>query len=321
MSEVDRTIGSGRRVLVTGATGFVGRGALEPLLALGYEVHAVSTRAAPGWSPAGVSWHRADLLASADVVAEVAPSHLLHFAWDAEPGRFWTSEANLAWVSASLALLSAFNAAGGERAVLAGTCAEYAWGDVTHCVEATPARAASTLVEERPTPLEPATLYGAAKHALHVLAAAHARQHDYALAWGRIFFVFGPFEDERRLGGSVAAALAAGRTAETSPGDQVRDFLYAPELAEAFVALLGSPVTGAVNVASGRPVAMKELIGALGEASGRPELVALGARPANAAEPSSLTADVRRLRDEVGWSPSRSLGEAARETMAWWSAR
>lgn len=298
------------RVLVTGATGFIGRGTLAPLLAAGHEVHAVSTRDAPAWSPGGVVWHNADLLephASA-LVTELGPAQLLHFAWDAEPGRYWTSEANLRWVEASLRLLRAFAAAGGERAVLAGTCAEYAWGRSTHCVEDV-------------TPLAPASLYGSAKHALHVVAQAHARQRGYALAWGRIFFVFGPFEDERRLGGSVASALASGRTAETSPGEQVRDLLFAPDLAEAFVALLGSSFTGAVNVASGRPVAVKELICALGEAAGRPDLVVLGARPTNPAEPVSLTADVSRLRDEVGWTPERSLSDAARETLAWWSAR
>lgn len=296
------------RVLVTGATGFVGRGALAPLLAAGHEVHAVSSREAPAWSPTGVTWHVADLLESADVVTEVAPEELLHFAWDAEPGAFWTSERNLDWVAASLRLLSEFAAHGGRRAVLAGTCAEYAWAPETHCVEGS-------------TPLEPATLYGAAKHALHGLAAAHARQRGYALAWGRIFFVFGPHEDPRRLGGSVASALAAGRPAPTSHGEQVRDFLFAPELAEAFVTLLASDVTGAVNVASGRPVALRELILALGEASGRPELVELGARPANATEPASLTADVGRLRDEVGWEPTRSLEQGAQETMDWWQQR
>jgi len=298
------------RVLVTGATGFVGRGVLEPLLAAGYDVHAISTRPAPAWSPEGVVWHQTDLLelGATSLVSELRPAQLLHFAWDAEPGRFWTSEGNLHWVEASLRLLRAFAAAGGERAVLAGTSAEYAWEHETHCVEGV-------------TPLAPATLYGASKHALRMIAEAHARQHDYALAWGRIFFVFGPFEDERRLGGSVASALAVGRRAETSPGKQVRDFLYAPELAEAFAALLGSDVTGAVNVASGQPVAIKELICALGEAAGRPELVALGARAANPLEPASLTADVGRLRDEVGWTPTRSLAEAARETMAWWSHR
>ncbi|MDQ3632364.1 MAG: NAD(P)-dependent oxidoreductase [Actinomycetota bacterium] len=298
------------RVLVTGATGFIGRGALAPLLAAGLEVHAVSTRPMPSWSPDGVVWHQTDLLepSSEALLEELRPAQLLHFAWEAEPGRFWTSEKNLRWVEATLRLLSAFARAGGERAVLAGTCAEYAWENETHCVEGV-------------TPLAPATLYGAAKHALHVVAEAHALQHGYGLAWGRIFFVFGPFEDERRLGGSVAAALAAGRPVPTSHGEQVRDFLYAPELAEAFVTLLGSDVAGAVNLASGQPVAMKELIGALGQAAGRPELVEFGARPASANEPRSLTADVSRLHDVVGWRPTRSLNDAARDTVAWWSSR
>jgi nucleoside-diphosphate-sugar epimerase len=296
------------RVLVTGATGFIGRWALAPLLAAGHEVHAVSTRPAPAWSPAGVQWHVADLLApdaAPDVIAAARPERLLHFAWDAEPGRFWTSMDNLRWVEATLRLLRAFADGGGTRAVLAGTCAEYAWVDETVCVEGV-------------TRLEPATLYGAAKSGLRLVAEAHARQAGYELAWGRIFFVFGPHEDERRLGGSVAAALAGGAVAQTSHGEQVRDFLYAPELAEAFVAVLGSSVTGALNVASGAPVPMRDLILALGDAAGRPELIELGARPANAGEPTSLTADVSRLRDEVGWTPTRSLGEAAAATMRWW---
>jgi nucleoside-diphosphate-sugar epimerase len=296
------------RVLVTGATGFIGRWALAPLLAAGHEVHAVSTRPAPAWSPAGVQWHVADLLApdtAADVIAAARPERLLHFAWDAEPGRFWTSMDNLRWVEATLRLLRAFADGGGTRAVLAGTCAEYAWGEKTVCVEGV-------------TRLEPATLYGAAKSGLRLVAEAHARQAGYTLAWGRIFFVFGPHEDERRLGGSVAAALAGGAVVQTSHGEQVRDFLYAPELAEAFVAVLGSSVTGALNVASGAPVPMRDLILALGDAAGRPELIELGARPANASEPTSLTADVSRLRDEVGWTPTRSLGEAAAATMRWW---
>ncbi len=294
------------RVLVTGATGFIGRGTLKPLLDAGLEVHATSSRGAPTGAPGEVQWHVADLLAegTASEVAAIGATHLLHLAWYAEPGRFWRAPANLDWVGASLRLIRAFAEAGGRRIVIAGSCAEYEWADDTVCVE-------------NLTPTRPATLYGTAKHALHSVAAAYADQAGISIAHGRVFFVFGPHEDPARLAGSVASSLVSGREALCSDGAQVRDFLYAPELAAAFVALLQSDVRGPVNLASGVPMPVRDLIDAIARAAERPELVRLGARP-KAAEPTRLTADVTRLRDEVGWSPSISLDDAVERTVAWW---
>lgn len=306
------------RVLVTGARGFIGRHTLSPLLEAGMEVHAVSSRGgsaqtpaqtrAPFEAPAQVLWHRADLLApgSAEaLMAQVRPSHLLHLAWCTRPGAFWTAPENLDWVAGSLALLRAFGESEGRRAVVAGTCAEYAWQRRTHCVE-----------EETPT--RPATLYGAAKHGLHVVAQAWARQADVALAWGRIFHLYGPYEHPGRLVGGVARALALGEEALCTHGRQLRDFLYTPELGGAFAALLLSEVAGAVNMASGEPVRVADMVLAIASAAGRPELVRMGALSADPHEPEELTADVRRLREEVGWSPSLDLREGAERTASWW---
>lgn len=294
------------RVLVTGATGFVGRGTLAPLRARGFEVHAVSSRSGPTAAD-GVHWHEADLLADspAELMRAIAPTHLLHLAWYAEPGAFWSSSRNLGWVQASLRLLEAFAESGGRRAVIAGTCAEYEWQDRTVC-------------DETVTPCRPATLYGASKHALHLIAEAYARLNDISLAWGRIFFVFGPGEDPARLGGSVARALALGEPAPCSHGEQLRDFLYSEDLADAFAALLDSGVEGAVNMASGRPVRMRDLVQALAAAAGRPDLIQLGARPSNPDEPTELIAAVARLQDEVGWAPPAPLAQRAADTVAWW---
>jgi nucleoside-diphosphate-sugar epimerase len=281
-----------KRVLVTGSGGFIGRGTLAPLRERGYEVHR----------------SRGDLLApetAARVIEEVRPTHLLHLAWNAKPGEFWTTPQNLDWVEASLRLLRAFADAGGERAVLAGTCAEYAWTPETHCVEGE-------------TPLEPATLYGTAKHALRALAERYAAQAGFSFAWGRVFFVFGPHEHPARLASSVASALARGEPAETSAGTQVRDFLYSEDLAAAFAALLDSGVAGAVNLASGDPRPIRDLVEALGAAAGRPDLLRIGARPSQPSEPASITADVSRLRDEVGWTAPRTLEQRAADTAAWW---
>jgi nucleoside-diphosphate-sugar epimerase len=274
-----------KRVLVTGSGGFIGRGTLAPLAERGYEVvRNTANLLEPG--------------APERVLAEVRPTHLLHLAWNAKPGEFWTTPENLDWVAASLRLLRAFD---GERAVFAGTCAEYAWTDETHCVEGS-------------TPLEPVTLYGTAKHALHTLV----ERSEVSAAWGRVFFVFGPHEHPARLASSVARALVRGEPAETGPGTQLRDFLYSEDLAAAFVALLDSPVEGPVNLASGDPRPIRELVELLGAAAGRPDLLRIGARPLNPSEPAVLTASVDRLRGEVGWTPPRTLEQRLEETIAWW---
>jgi nucleoside-diphosphate-sugar epimerase len=272
------------------------------------EVHAITSRTPAPPSTPGVHWHQADLheARSTDaLLADVAATHLLHLAWYAEPGAFWNSSENLGWVEASIRLLRAFATHGGQRAVLAGSCAEYAWEDRVRCVEGE-------------TPCRPATLYGASKHAVHLVAESFAQQVDLSLAWGRIFFAFGPHEHPARLGGSVARALVLGEPAPCSHGRQVRDFLYSEDLADAFTALLRSPVSGSVNLASGRPVSIREVVEALGEAAGRPDLVQFGARPEKPGEPAELIADVTRLRDEVGWVPPVPLEQRAADTIAWW---
>jgi nucleoside-diphosphate-sugar epimerase len=310
------------RVLVTGAGGFIGRHTLSALLAGGFEVHAATSSEPPSGAPAQVLWHRADLLApgaAEALVARARPSHLLHLAWATRPGAFWTAPENLDWVAASLALLRSFGESGGRRAVVAGSCAEYAWQRRTHCVEedwVDGTRVGGTGVGG--TPILPATLYGAAKHGLHVVAAAWARQTGASLAWGRVFHLYGPYERPERLAGGVARALVRGEEALCTHGGQVRDFLYAPELGAAFAALLASEVSGPVNMASGEPVRVADVVAALAAAAGRPELVRLGARPTGGGEPERLTADVKRLREEVGWSPSLDLREGAERTVHLW---
>ncbi len=298
------------RVLVTGATGFIGAGTLDPLLRAGFEVHAVSSQGTTALSPREVCWERADLHDPAQteqLLARVAPTHLLHLAWYAEPGLFWRSPENVRWVEASLRLLRAFAESGGQRVVMAGTCAEYAWEARTVCVEGE-------------TPCDPATLYGASKHALRLIAECYAQEAGLSFAWGRVFFVFGPREAPSRLGGSVARAIALGEPALCSHGEQVRDFLYSEDLADAFVALLRSPAAGPVNLASGRPVRIRHLVQALAEAGCRPDLPRFGALEASAAEPAELSADVTRLREEVGWVPPATLEQRAADTIAWWRA-
>lgn len=292
------------RVLVTGASGFVGRRLVPLLVAAGDEVHAVGRAVPP--DDLGARWHPADLLDDpVSTVREVRPEILVHLAWATAHGAFWTTPENLRWAGASLRLLQAFREAGGRRAVCAGTCAEYDW-----------TTAAEVLAED--APIRPATLYGAAKAAVHLAAGAYARTEGFELAWGRVFFPYGPGEDEGRLVASVARALVAGRPAETTEGLQVRDFIYADDVARAFAALVPAEVTGPVNVGSGIAVPVREVVGAVADAAGAADLVRFGALAGRPDDPPRIVADVRRLRDEVGVRPEVDLADGAARCVAFW---
>jgi nucleoside-diphosphate-sugar epimerase len=296
-----------KRILLTGATGFIGRQTVPILLDRGYEVHAVTSSASVRRIDDGVHRHRADLLephAPAELVQRIEPTHLLHLAWYAVPGKFWTAPENVDWLEASLRLLRAFAGSGGQRAVFAGSCAEYEWSD-GRCKEDT-------------TRLIPATLYGACKHALQTVGSAFAAQAGLSFAWGRIFFVYGPGEHPDRLVSSVIRSLLSGRPAACSSGEQERDFLHSEDVASAFVQLLDSGLEGPVNIASGVPVSIREVVTTIGALTGRPELIRLGEGPPRADDPPVLVGDIGRLRSQVGWAPRIGLEEGLEQTVEWW---
>jgi nucleoside-diphosphate-sugar epimerase len=291
-------------ILVTGGTGFIGRPLTEALVKSGYDVHVISSKGTP---ILGATVHEFDLLgeSSADeLLGAIQASLLVHLAWFVQPGQVWNTAENLRWVGASLELLLAFASQGGRRAVLAGSCSEYGpWGGV--CNEAT-------------TPIAPSNLYGVSKAALGSMAIASAEHIGLAVAWARIFSAYGPREHPSRLVSSLAKHLLLGEEAPCSTGHQKRDYLSTEDIAGALLALLESDVKGPVNVGSGEPLELKDLIALTAEIAGRPDLVRLGAVTPPPDDPPVLVADVGRLREEVGWQPSVPLREGLERTVECW---
>ena len=293
------------RVLVTGASGYVGRQTLAPLARLGFEVHGLARRPL---DEAACRWHALDLFdaeALAAALAAIRPSHLLHLAWTTEHGKFWTDPANETWRAATLDLVDRFIAAGGQRCVIAGSGTEYDWSGT------------APLSEGR-TPLNPATPYGQAKAATFRAVQAKAAAAGLAYTHARLFFSYGPFEQPQRLVPLIIRALLKGEPARLTSGTQVRDFLDVRDVGRCLALLLASDVEGAVNVASGTGVSVARIARLLGDLMGRPERIQLGALTLPREEPSAIVADVSRLVAEVGAKPEITLEQGLADTLAWW---
>ena len=296
------------RVLLTGATGFIGRRVLPLLADEGFEVHAVSARSEipAELSSMAATWHRVDLLDQAAVdavVRKVGAEGLIHLAWAVNSGGY-DDEVHRTWLNAGQELIRSFHRCGGRRVVVAGTCFEYDWS--------------GGLCSEERTPLNPNTLYGACKDGLRKFIEEYSQNRGLSFGWGRVFFVYGPDEAPRRLVPSIITSLLKGEAALCTHGRQIRDYLHSRDVATALVRLFESSLTGTCNIGSGNGVTLREIGEAIGERLGAQSLLEFGARTAPAFEPPVILADATKLRDEVGWKPAISLADGLAETIEWW---
>jgi len=298
-----------KKVLLTGATGFIGHHCLEPLKARGYEVHAVSSKPMKAGA-SGAHWHQANLLepgAAKVLLAEVKATHLLHLAWFVVPGKLITAPENFAWVRASMELVQEFAALGGKRLTICGSSYEYDW-NYGYC-------------SEKLTPVVPNTVYGSCKQALNLLVQSFATQVGLSAAWGRVFFLYGPNEHPQRLVSSVILSLLKREPAKCSHGRQIRDYVHVQDVANALVALLDSEVTDAVNVSSGQATTLREIVLTIGRLLKKPELIQLGAIPARANDAPLVVGENSRLVNEVGWKQQFDLEAGLQQTIDWWKAQ
>ena len=300
---------SHRSVIVTGATGVIGRWVPELLLKRGFTVHLlgrrISERCATQSRFRGCTFHDIDLLDPSrlsEQLRQVNASHLLHLAWhQMDPATIYVSNENLSWVGASVDLIQAFAEAGGQRVVVAGTCAEYEWG--------------KGLLDEDVSPRKPSNAYGIAKAALREALNPKTSTLGLSLAWPHIFSCFGPGERPRRLVPDAISTLVANQLFHCTEGNQKRDYLYAEDIAAALVEILQSKTEGMLNIATGHGITVRELVDVIAQSVGRPDLVRYGARPRLPIDPEYIVGSTRRLTQEVGFKPRFTLKEGIDRTI------
>lgn len=233
------------RVAVTGANGFVGRHVVRALCAMDAEVIAVS-RTLPAEPTEAASHVALDVSDhSRDPFRRLgSPDVLVHLAWGGLPNYKSARHVDVEFAT-QLKFLRSFVDGGLKHLMVSGTCLEYGMQS-------------GELREDMPT--QPTTAYGVAKDTLRQSLQGLLPPEE--LTWLRLFYLFGPGQAPSSLYSQLRDAVARGdESFDMSPGDQLRDFLPIEEAARTVALLALRPYAGGiVNVCSGRPVAVRDLV-------------------------------------------------------------
>jgi len=306
-----------KRALLTGGTGFVGANLARRLVALGHDVHLLVRPAHRPWRLAGLServhLHEADLADAAAVAAvarEAAAEWVFHLAaHGAYSFETDVQEIVRTNVVGTVNLLEAVRAVGFEAFVNAGSSSEYGFQD--H----------SPAEDERP---EPNSDYAATKLAATQFCRQVARREGLHVVTLRLYSVYGPYEDPRRLLPTlIDRALSGTLPPLVSPG-VARDFVYVDDVTDAFLRAAQGPRTDAgetYNVGTGVQTTIQDAVEVarrLLDVSEEPRWASL---PNRSWDTERWVADARKIRNVLGWAPRHTFEEGFLRMAEWMRAR
>lgn len=279
------------KVLVTGATGFVGRHLVAALLARGCEIRAVARNAE---TAQGMPWINDVEFVSADIHAAdldvaaltVGIDALAHLAWPGLPNyrALFHFEHNL---MADYRFIKSAVEAGVQQVLVTGTCFEYGMQ--------------SGPLSESSAP-QPSNPYGLAKHTLHLFLQNLQQELPFTLQWARLFYLHGEGQNPNSLLAALDRAIDTGEPSfNMSAGEQLRDFLPIENAAGYLAAILQRhDFDGVINCASGQPVSVRSLVEQRLRERGATLNLNLGHYPYPTHEPLAFWAVTERLQQLLG---------------------
>lgn len=238
------------KIVVTGATGFIGRHLVPVLLARGHEVTAVARSRQPAgafpWLE-DVQFVACDVHGAGDPAAALGvPDLLVHLAWPGLPNYkdLFHIDRNL---PADYRFIARMVAAGTPQVLVTGTCFEY--GMQSGALSET-------------LPAQPSNPYGVAKNSLRLYLEMLKSRHAFALKWARLFYLHGVGQNARSVLSQLDQAIDSGlQMFDMSGGEQLRDYLPVGQAAEHLASIAEHPAfEGIVNCCSGRPISVRRLV-------------------------------------------------------------
>lgn len=294
-------------ILVTGASGLLGQAVVKRLAkSKKYHIIAVVSGRRKAIFTDNVQIEECDLLEEKErmtLLERVRPQHICHLAWSLGNDAFLKSENNIKWLEASLHIIRLFAEYGGKRFVFAGSSSEYGQ-TISGCTE----RAS----------LPQYSLYGAAKLAFEKMAELYCAQIQISFVSARYFSIYGPGDvrEGRALPSAIKTMLAGKKFVCKSP-NHIWDYIYVDDAASATELLLESNYCGAMNIASGKPISMREAFQVLAHTMGSENLLEFNE---NTGRNIILTADVKKMKQVLGFECKIDFPTGIAKTIQWWKS-
>lgn len=302
-----------KRVIITGATGFIGSNLTRRLLRDGHEIHLLVRERYQPWRIEGVKAdvhvHTVEMTDEESLVRAVArirPDWVFHLS--AHGAYSWQSDLQ-GMVRTNLIgtvnLVEACLKTGFERFVNAGSSSEYGYKD----------HAPSEM-----EPLEPNSYYAVTKASATMFCRCTAQLRGVSLVTLRFYSVYGPYEEPGRLVPTLVVNGRIGRLPALVNPEVARDFVYVADAVEACLLAASRPdqEPGSVyNVGTGTQTSIREVAAVACRVMGITVEPQWGSMPDRAWDTSVWVADNRTIRRKLGWEPRYSFEEGFRQTVQW----
>lgn len=293
---------AGMKVMVTGASGFIGTNLCRVLHQSGSDVHAIS-RVERVSEPGGVTWWKgnlANLTTARHLVCTIKPDIIFHLSGmvgarhdvDLVLPTFHSlleSTVNLLTATAGLSL---------RRVVLVGSMNE---PEISH------------------NELVPGSPYAAAKWASSLYGRMFRRLYGTPCVITRSFMAYGPAQDPTKLIPSVILSLLKGEAPQLASGQWQGDWIYIDDLVQGLLKAVEAPNIGerTLDFGTGTLISVCDLIGQLVRVMGTTVEPVFGALPDRPFEPMRI-ADIHEVHGQIGWKPTTSLTDGLRRTIEWY---
>jgi len=300
------------KVLVTGATGFVGACLTRRLIELGYDVHIFSRAQSNRWRIADISQyvteHEVDLRDEIVVtkrIADIRPSIIYHLA---TYGGFAFQKETVNIIESNLLgtvnLLRACEQIGFDYFIHTGSSAEY--GMKLKPIQETDA-------------LKPVGDYGVFKAAATLFCQSEAIAKGLPVVTLRLFSPYGPWDDPRRLIPYIITSFLRRETPNLSKPTSVRDFIFIEDVLDLLLAIPQKPISTdrIFNLGSGQQDAIGDVAAVIAAIIGNCPAPAWGKVQPHRPEPQVWVADMTKVKSEFNWEPATSLRVGLEKTIMW----